>query len=83
MNAAVVNSSTTFKDVDTGLYPNMAVIIHEKDLTQQIIDNGYVIPAQRVDLNDFYGSYVSQFDADLEVVGLWASDYDPLIPLPP
>jgi hypothetical protein len=75
MNASVVNSSTTFVDADTGLYPNMPVIIHERDLTQQIIDNRYVIPAQIVDLTAI--SYVSQINANLEVVGLWATDYLP------
>ena len=77
MNAAVVNSSTTFADVDTSLYPNMPVIIHERDLTQQIIDNGYVIPAQVVDLTAIYGALVGQISANLEVVGLWATTYEP------
>lgn len=76
MNAAVVNSSTTFADADT-LYPNMPVIIHERDLTQQIIDNGYVIPAQVVDLTAIYGALVGQINANLEVVGLWATTYEP------
>ena len=77
MNAAVVYSSTTFADADTGLYPNMPVIIHERDLTQQIIDNGYVIPAQVVDLTAIYGALVGQINANLEVVGLWATTYEP------
>lgn len=77
MNAAVVNSSTTFADADSGLYPNIPVIIHERDLTQQIIDNGYVIPAQVVDLTAIYGTLVGQINANLEVVGLWATTYVP------
>lgn len=77
MNAAVVNSSTTFADVDNSQYRNMPVIIHERDLTQQIIDNRYIIPAQVVDLTAIYGTLVGQIDANLEVVGLWGSNYLP------
>jgi hypothetical protein len=81
MNAAVVTSSTTFYDVDAATRPNLPVIIHEKDLTQNIVDAGFRIPAQTVDLSAVFGSALAPIQfCDLDVVGLWASDYDPLNP---
>jgi hypothetical protein len=79
MNAAVVTSSTTFYDVDAATRPNLPVIIHEKDLTQNIVDAGFRIPAQTVDLSAVFGSALAPIQfCDLDVVGLWATNYDPL-----
>jgi hypothetical protein len=87
MNAAVVNSSTSFADSLTETSPNLPVIIHEKDLTQAVIDNGYVISNQTVDLSSIFGSLYPLFTANFDVVGIWATNYDPLAPpyppLPP
>jgi hypothetical protein len=88
MNAAVVNSSTSFEDNKTQTFPNLPVIIHEKDLTQAVIDNGYVIPSQTIDLSFIFGTlYPPLFTANFDVVGIWATNYDPLDPpyppLPP
>lgn len=79
MNAAVVNSSTSFYKVDAGVFPNLPVIIHEKDLTQTVIDNGYVILGQTVE-DDIFGTLTPTITANLDVVGIWATDYDPLNP---
>lgn len=79
MNAPVVASSTTFYNLDAGTRPNLPVIIHEKDLTQEIVDEGFRIPAQTVDLSAVFGSALAPIEfCDLDVIGLWATDYSPL-----
>jgi hypothetical protein len=81
MNAPVVASSTAFYKADIGTRPNLPVIIHEKDLTQEIVDAGFRIPAQTVDLSAVFGSALAPAQGcDLDVVGLWATNYDPLNP---
>jgi hypothetical protein len=79
MNAPVVASSTAFYEAEAAMRPNLPVIIHEKDLTQEIVDAGFRIPLQTVDLSNVFGSALSPaLLCDLDVVGLWATNYAPL-----
>lgn len=78
-NTPVVTSSTSYA---TGLFspPEIAdrlpVIIHEKDFTQAVVDANFEIPSATLALT-FLGlsGYSGIF---LDVVGIWASDYNPL-----
>jgi hypothetical protein len=80
MNSPVVNSSTAFVDRQASRR-RIPVIAHEASLTQSIMDNGYTILNQTIDLSALFGTlYPLIQDADLDVVGLWATDYDPLNP---
>lgn len=79
MNAAVVASSTAFYRVEADTRPNMPVIIHESDLTQEIIDAGFSILAQRINLQSVFGSASPiVYLCDLDVVGIWGTNYAPL-----
>ena len=79
-NAPVVTSSTSFADPiydPIEVATRLPVIIHEKDFTQAVVDANFEIPSANLDLA-FIG--LSTYPATLDVVGLWATDYDPLAP---
>ena len=81
-NAPVVTSSTSFADPiydPIEVATRLPVIIHEKDFTQAVVDANFEIPSTTVTDGFLFSGY-TYTNIALDVVGLWASDYDPLNP---
>lgn len=93
MNGAVIDSTTIYeKDTlviaDKGPFidrslPNIPVILWEQDLTQKIVDDGYIISGTKLDTNGIKSLDTVIVEANLEVVGLWGrtDGYTPATPL--